>query len=261
MRLFYSLLKLARVDSSLLIALAAFVPLLARTKDLGLSLSKSFPLLFIGMCTFIANDLDDVERDRINHPERPLPSGHVKPEIAAALYFLCLASALFSTKFYIHSNVSFWYYLLLAVSISYGHVVECFPGFKSLYVAGAISVPVLIVAISYPNDRRLCCATGSVFLLVLGRELCMDIVDRSGDEASFMHRVKEGPLAIIAFSLQVAGLSLLASQASDLLDLSDLLLIALLIALAGRCWFKLASYKKAIALMKVQLFIGLYFLT
>src|SRR3954464_12491970 len=108
-----SLLKLTRLDSSLLVALAVFIPLFVRTKDLGLSLSKAIPLLFIGMCTFIANDLDDVEKDRINHPERPLPSGHVKPSLAAMLYFFCLVSALSTTRFYVQANMAFWYFLLL----------------------------------------------------------------------------------------------------------------------------------------------------
>jgi geranylgeranylglycerol-phosphate geranylgeranyltransferase len=260
MQIARSLLKLTRLDSSVLVALTVFIPLLVRTKDLGLSLSRALPLLFISICTFIANDLDDIEKDRINHPERPLPSGHVKPSLAVVLYFSCLASALFTTRHYVQARTAFWYYLLLTLSISYGYVVDCFPGFKSLYVAGAISVPVLIVATSYPSEGRLYLVAVSVFFFVLGRELCMDFVDRAGDTASFMHRIEARSIAIAAFSSQIIGLLLLAVQAGDLLDVLAVLLMAYLLALSGRHWFKSARYKQAIILMKVQLFVGLYFL-
>ncbi len=254
------ILKLMRLDSSLLIALSLFIPLFARTKNLGLSLGKAIPLLFIGICTFIANDMDDVEKDRLNHPERPLPSGLIKPSLAAALYFACLALALFTTRSYVEATTAFWYYAFFTLSISYGYIVECFPSFKSTYVATAVSVPVLIVATSYPGERRLYFVAGSVFLFVLGRELCMDLVDRVGDRASFMHRIRPRPLAIAAFSLQAVGLLLLAIQAEQLLDILYLLLMTSLLVFACLYWFKQARYKKAINLMKAQLFVGLYFL-
>jgi len=256
-----SLLKLTRLDSSLLVALAVFIPLFSRTKDLGLSLSKAAPLLFIGMCTFIANDLDDIEKDRINHPERPLPSGSINPAFAAVLYFCCLAAALFTAKFYLQPKVAFLYYLLLMVSISYRYVVDWFPGFKSPYVAGATSIPVLIVAISYPEEARLYLVSISVFFFVLGRELCMDLIDRAGDVVSFMHKIEVRHIEIAAIVAQLIGLLLLAVQVDKLLDVVDVLLIATLLALSGRYWFKLARYKTAIVMMKLQLFVGLYFLS
>jgi geranylgeranylglycerol-phosphate geranylgeranyltransferase len=260
MRLSRPLLKLTRLDSSSLVALAVFIPLFARTGDLGLSIRKAIPLLFIGMCTFIANDLDDIEKDRINHPERPLPSCHITTTGAVGLYFVCLIAALFSTKFYVQPRIAFWYYLLLTLSISYGYVVDYFSGFKTIYVACATTIPVLSVAITYPNERRLYLVVGSLFFFVLGRELCMDFVDRAGDKASFMHTIRATPLASAAFCLETIGLLLLVIQVDEFMDAAGILLIALLLLLASHCWFKRASYKRAILLMKLQLFVGLYFL-
>lgn len=260
MRAARPILKLARLDSSLLVALAVFIPLLSRTKDVGLSLGRAAPLLFISICTFIANDLDDIEKDRVNHPERPLPSGHIKPSFAAVLYFICLTLSLFTIKFYIRTNTAFLYYSLLTLSISYGYVVDSFPGLKSFYVAGMISVPVLIVAAFYPDEEKLYLVAGSVFFFVLGREWCMDFVDRPGDAVSFMHRIGSRPLAIAALSLQAMGLLLLSIQADGPWDFLGLLLIIILLALSGLFWLKLANYKRSIYLMKVQLFVGLCFL-
>jgi geranylgeranylglycerol-phosphate geranylgeranyltransferase len=211
------------------------------------------------MCTFIANDLDDIEKDRINHPERPLPSGGIKASLAVMLYFFCLMLALFTTRRYVEAGTAFWYYAFFILTISYGYVVDYFPGLKSFYVAVAISAPTMIVA-NYYSAERLYLAAGSIFLLVLGRELCMDFVDRAGDIVSFMHKIEPRPLAFIAFSLQVIGLILLAIQADRLLDIVDLCLMATLLSVSCYCWLKLASYRRAISLMKFQLFLGLYFL-
>jgi len=260
MRVARSILKLTRLDSSLLIALAIFIPILARTRNLALSLEKATPLLFIGMCTYIANDLDDIEKDQINHPERPLPSGQVTPSFAAVLYFVCLASALLATKFYIDSVTAFWYYALLAISISYGYVVDCFPGFKAPYVAAAISLPVLIVATSYSEGGQLYLVAVAAFFFAFGRELCMDFLDRSGDAASFMHRIKPRRLAVAAFSSQGIGLILLAIQADRVGDVVVLISMLGLLVLSGIYWFKLEVYKTTIFLMKVQFLVGLYFL-
>lgn len=222
-------------------------------------MSKATPLFFIGMCTFIANSLDDIEKDQINHPERPLPSGHIRPPIAATLYFICLAIALFATKLYIEAGIAFWYYFLLSASTSYGYVIDFLPGFKSLYVAGATSVPVLIVATYYLGEKRLYLVAGAVFAFVLGKELCMDLVDRPGDRESFMHRIRPGTLAITAYSLQAAGLLLLAIQAQGVYHAICLILISLLFLLSSLSWFKFARQKNAIFLMKAQLVVGLYF--
>lgn len=260
MQILRAVLRLTRLDSSLLGFLAIFLPLSVRTRDLGLSLSKAIPLLFISMCTFIANDLDDIEKDRVNHPERPLPSRHLTPTAAVVLYFVCLALALFSTKHYVAPNSAFLYYALISLSISYGYIVECIPSLKAPYVATASSIPVLIVATSYPDEPRLCIIAASVFFFILGREMCMDIKDRPGDAKSFMGRFKPIPLAVAAFSVQAMGLLLLVTQVRMPGEVVGFLVITSLFVLSGVYWFKFVRYRMAIILMKLSFFVGLYFL-
>lgn len=255
-----AILRLSRLSTSLLAALVIFLPLLARTKDPGLSLGKAIPLLFIGMCTFIANDLDDLETDRVNHPERPLPARHLTPEFAAVLYFVLLALALFSTRHFVEQDIAFWYYGLFTLTISYRYIVDCLPSIKAPYVAAANSVLVLIVARSYPNEPRLYAVAGSVFLFTLGREICGDVMDRAGDRVSYLHRFRPVPLGVVAFSLHAMGLLLLAIHIRKPGEIADLLAMTLLLALAGVYWFKLGQGPRASFLMKVQLFVGLYFL-
>jgi geranylgeranylglycerol-phosphate geranylgeranyltransferase len=256
-----AILHLTRLDTCLLGFLATFIPLLVRTNDLALSFVRAIPLLFICICTFIANALDDVERDLVNHPERPLPARDLTPTFAAVLYFTSLALALFLTSYYVAPDIAFLYYALVTLSISYSYIVDYLPILKVPYVAAAISVPVLIVAAWYPDESKIYVVAGSVFLFALGRETCMDINDRAGDKISFMHRFRPRPLAVAAFSLQTLGLLLLATQVSKLREIVDLLVMTSMLALAGIYWFKFAKYKRAIILMKIQFLLGLLFLT
>jgi len=239
---------------------AIFVPLLVRTSDWRISLGRAIPLLFICVCTFIGNDLDDVERDRVNHPERPLPAGDLSAAVAGIMYFTSLGLALFSTRHYVTQGIAFWYYGLVAISISYGYAVECFPSLKAPYVAVVSSIPVLIVAAWYPTEVRLYFVAGSVFLVSVGREICMDITDRVGDSISFMHRFEPRTLALVAFCIDAMGLLLLLMQVRDSRDVVVLIGTMVLLALAAVYWFRLASYNRAGFLMKMQLVVGLYFL-
>jgi geranylgeranylglycerol-phosphate geranylgeranyltransferase len=256
-----ALLRLTRIDSSLLGFLAIFLPLVVRSNDLAFSFGKAVPLLLICGCTFIANDLDDVERDQVNHPDRPLPAHQLTTTIAVMLYFTFLGSALFLTRHFVGPRIAFWYYALIALSVSYGYIGEWLPSLKAPYVGVASSTPVLIVMAFYPNERRLYVVAGSVFLLTLGRELCMNIKDRAGDAVSFMNTFRPRQLAVAAFSFQTMGLILLAIQIRNLGGGADLLAMTFLLGLSAVCWFKLAHYRAAIFLMKLQFFVGLYFLT
>ncbi|MGA3028005.1 MAG: UbiA family prenyltransferase [Bryobacteraceae bacterium] len=211
------------------------------------------------MCTFVANDLDDLERDQVNHPDRPLPSRNLNRTFAAVVYFVCLALALFLTRNFVDERVAFWYYALVTLSISYGYIVECLPSIKAPYVAMAISVPIFIVAVSY-SERRLYIAAVAGFLFALGREVCMDIGDRTGDIVSLMHRIRPERLAIGAFAVQTAGLTLLITQVRRPLDVFVVVLMTLVLIVAGFVRFCLKRHRASERLLKLQLFLGLYFL-
>jgi len=213
------------------------------------------------MCTFVANDLDDLERDRVNHPQRPLPSSRVTPPVAAVLYFGCLGASLFTTRHFVDTRIAFWYYALTTLAISYRYVVEALSGLKAPYVATLIAVPVLIVAASYPDDKRLSAVAGSVFLFAIGRELCMDVLDRAGDARSFMHRFRAHDLSIVAFAFQTSGLAfLLVSNVRRTLDVATVTLMAVVLLTAAYYWFSASRHRVAVQLMKVEFFLGLYFL-
>jgi hypothetical protein len=128
-------------------------------------------------------------------------------------------------------------------------------------VAGAVSIPVLIIITYYPGETGLYRIAAAIFVFTLGRELCMDLRDRPGDPVSFLHRIEPKRVALIAFASQGAGLFIMALQITGLLDLVVALVMALLFVLACLCWFKLGWLKTATACMKVVIIFGLYFLS
>jgi len=238
---FLAILQLLRIDACIPAFFALLVPVFLRTRNLALSFGRAPPLLFICFCTFIANSLDDIEKDRINHPERPLPSCQLTPTFAAVLYFICLFSALFLVRRFVSERQDFWYYGLIALSISYRYVVECFPGLKAFYVAATASFLPLMIAAWYPGDARLYLVVAFAFLVITGTEMCMDIRDRAGDPISFMHKFGPKAVAIFAFSLEALGLLLLLTQIRKPSELVDLLAMASVLAVACLYWFRRAN--------------------
>src|ERR1041385_7266855 len=184
LRLMWVFARLVRLDSSLLGFLTLFLPLWARTRQIQQSAQRAVPFLFIWICTFVANDLDDKDRDEINHPARPLPRGEITPGIAACLYFGALAAALITIKEFTTFDQAVWYYSILAIFISYHYVVEHVAVLKAPYVAAGIAAPILVIAQFFPGDTRLSLVAPAAFCFALCRELCMDVLDRSGDRQS-----------------------------------------------------------------------------
>lgn len=255
-------LRLIRPYSSSLAILSILVPVFVRTRDLALSIERAVPLLFGAMCTYILNDLDDLEKDRINHPNRPLPSGQVSTAFVAVLYYVCLALALLTTHFYVgRTKSAFLYYVGFSACISYRYVVEYLPAFKPSYVAATTTIPILILMTFYPNDASSLAQTGvALFLSMMGRELCKDLPDRPGDPVSFLHKFDPTAVARFAFAMQGLAVMILCWQIRGLASSICMLAMVLVLAMAYVCWFHQNRQTVALGLMKTVALFGLYFL-
>ncbi|HKN58032.1 MAG TPA: UbiA family prenyltransferase [Gemmatimonadaceae bacterium] len=234
------------------------MPVYVRTGDAPLSLRRSAPLLLVSVCTFIANDLDDAEKDRVNHPDRPLASGELAPTVAAIIYFLCLITTLLSIRLYIGATpMAFLYYATLTTWISYHYVVEYLPSIKAFYVATVSTLPVVIVAAFFANEITLRYVTVALFFFMLGRELCKDLPDRPGDPTSRLHSVNPRRVAVVAFVIELFGLTLLTLVVSNWFGAAVLGTMAMFVTIAGLCWFRWHRTLVALKLMQCTLFLGL----
>lgn len=255
-------IELLRPSSSLLLFAMLFVPLSIQSHDVVESFERAVPLLLIAMCSFIANDLDDINTDAVNHPRRPLPSRSVSPLVAAVAYFISLAAALAATRATIPKSVAFFYYLTIVMTLSYRYVVAFLSIIKAPYAASVIAIPAVIVGRYNSDSPRFHVVAFAVFAFTLGRELCMDVVDRPGDILSVTHQIKPNAIAALAFLLQIVSLTLvLRSRSSvDLVAIMVTVSIVILLISAAICWFGLQRHEASVDIMKFQLLLGLYYL-
>lgn len=255
-----AVLRLTRPGSTVLAFLSVFLPVAVRTGNVAESFAVALPMLFISMCTYIVNDIDDVETDRVNHPDRPLPSGHLLLPFVTAIYFVNLALALFTTRTFVSGKASFLYYALLLLAVNYTYVANYLTNLKSSYVAGACSLPILITIDLIPHAGALYVVAPAVFFFVLGRELLLDYLDQPGDPHSFINKMSWGTLTTTAFASQGTGLILLSLLARKRLDVLTLCLLATLFSLSLFVWLKGGQPRRATLIMKFQMYGGLYFL-
>ncbi len=232
------LLGMMRVPTSLLAALAAASSLAmvapgARPSQFGMLLAVLF---LVSAGGFLINDYFDVEKDRIAHPERALPSGKLPRRVAlqAALVAFGLALAAASPL-----GPAAWGLVALNVALlaAYSHLLRVNGVLGNLLTAYLGSSVALLGGIVGGRLEPLLPCMAFLFFVILAREIVFDIRDRAGDAAAdlrtlpiekgvgFAFRVVWGILGFLVFCL--LGLWFLGSARATLLAGFALTLIPL----------------------------------
>jgi 4-hydroxybenzoate polyprenyltransferase len=258
--LIHSVLRLSRVSTSALAFAMVFLPYYIRTRDLWSSLVLATPIFTIAMCMFILNDINDIERDRINHPRRPLPAGSISIETAAIIYLLLFGLSLALVRVLIESGVHFIYLVGFLLAINYNTIVNNVPKLKNPYVAFTATIPVFIVnsALGTPAISKSIAAT--VFLFVFGREMLMDVHDAPGDGQTLAKSLNSERAAVMAFVMQATAMILLGLHLTSAMRVISLGLISLLFVFILLRWKAAQARPFLINLMKLQLVAALAFL-
>lgn len=253
-------IKIVRPLNCTLITLAVFIPLVEFSGAVLESLKRAVPLCLISMCTYIINDLEDKEKDAVNHPERALPSGALSDTAAATLYFVCLGLALLTTQLFLEARESILYLLLLIMVINYNYIVKYFPSLKTLYVSGVTAMPMFIIAQSIGGSGKYYQVALACSFFNLGREVCKDIQDLPGDQESIIHRLPRRGLSVCSFALQALAIFLLIPLVDSGLEVWGILAMWVLFAVSALSWFYSQNIDRALLLMKLVLLFGLTFL-
>jgi len=145
-------------------------------------------LLSLGVFFLVAfanahNDIIDFEIDKINRPNRPLPSGKIKLKSAYIIALTCFLAAIISGFI-----SGFEFALLFAVVGTFGFAYNKF--LKGLPLVGnftvalltttPIAVPILKFGLPQPELLNL---AFFAFILTMAREITKDIEDMPGDMA------------------------------------------------------------------------------
>jgi geranylgeranylglycerol-phosphate geranylgeranyltransferase len=126
------------------------------------------------------NDYWDLNKDRINHPNRPLPSGRLSIEQAwwaAVVLFACALIAAIPLGLYS--------FILVAVSIvllwNYSHLLTYSGILGNVLVAVIIAFLILLGSLVVGKPFAMSYPVGFLFCYALARELIWDVHDAEGD--------------------------------------------------------------------------------
>jgi len=255
-----SVLKLSRASTCALAFALVFLPSYFHTRELWPSVGLALPIFSIAMCMFILNDINDVERDLVNHPRRPIPAGLITIGAATIVYLVLFALSLLLVRVLIQPNVHYIYLIGFLLAINYNTIVDNLPKLKNLYVAFTVLVPVFIVNTAAESPVISISIAAALFLFVLGREILMDLQDSAGDGSTLAKSIPTTIANTAAFVLQAAAILVLGLHLSNPIRLLSLTLILFIFIFVLVRWKMAASRQFLINLMKIQLLAALTFL-
>ncbi len=178
----FAIAKLIRIEKSISNSLSIFFPLIYITRNISFSLNYSIPIFFMFAAAFVINDINDLEKDKINHSNRALPKNDISINMAIILYYFFLAGALLSIKLTVPFNYVFIYLLYIVLITNYDYLNMGYPYLKNLYVVLVFSIHFAILYLIIPIN---------IFILIglviniLCKEIYMDIRDIKGDGKTF----------------------------------------------------------------------------
>ena len=155
------------------------------------------------------NDALDVEADRENRPERPIPAGRAGKRAAVILAIVLYAAAV-GTAASLGTGAALLAVAWVVLTALYSMVLKSIPVVGNVVVAAVSASPLLMGGLSQGALRPLVAPFALAFLVHLAREAVKDVEDRRGDEAAGVRTlaVAAGPDA----SLALARIALVATM-------------------------------------------------
>lgn len=137
-------------------------------------------VFFITVSTNAWNDYIDIEIDRVNKPQRPLPSGQISPRgalgfsIAGSAISLLVAAFINQPAFLIALGSNTLLYL-------YSWKLKCTVLFGNAAVATVIALCFIFGGVAAGNIQPVLLLAVTVFFAMMGREILKTMADYKGD--------------------------------------------------------------------------------
>ncbi|BAY10819.1 geranylgeranylglycerol-phosphate geranylgeranyltransferase [Calothrix sp. NIES-2098] len=183
-RLIRDFAQLFRLPVAIVAALAGCATIYALNSAASLQqyLLTATILIFMHSAACAINDYWDVDKDRIDHPERPLPSGRLSPDAvwwAALILFIGAAVAaiplgISCLLLVIVSSILLWYYSHILLQ----------SGILANFIVSTITAAVILLG-SLVVDRPLAMVYPIWFLFfyIFAKEIIWDLHDTAGDRS------------------------------------------------------------------------------
>ncbi|MDJ0705278.1 MAG: geranylgeranylglycerol-phosphate geranylgeranyltransferase [Leptolyngbyaceae cyanobacterium MO_188.B28] len=128
------------------------------------------------------NDYWDLDKDRIDHPERPLPSGRLKPQQAWRAAVILFTAALIAAI-----PLGVYPFILVAVNTlllwNYSHLLLYNGIFGNLIVSAVVASILFLSGLVAGSPFAMAYPTGLVFFYIWAKEIIWDVHDKKGDRA------------------------------------------------------------------------------
>jgi geranylgeranylglycerol-phosphate geranylgeranyltransferase len=177
-----SYLKLTRPLNNLITAFAVFIGAwvtgwVDSAPELVFALLSAF---LISAGGYVINDFFDLEIDKVNRPERPLPRGKITSKSALLFSFSLFLTGLILSLF-IKKAAFFLALCATILLILYSSRLKRTPLFGNLLVSFVCGLAFVYGGLVGRNFRLSLIPAGFAFLFHLGREILKDIEDLKGD--------------------------------------------------------------------------------
>lgn len=129
----------------------------------------------------IYNDITDIEIDKINRPDRPLPSGKIKSNEAYILYFFFTAIAV-GCAFLLDSIASIIVLFSILLLIIYSKILKRIPILGNFTIALLAGLVFIFGGVVVHNPAAAIIPAVFAFLINLIREIVKDMEDVDGDK-------------------------------------------------------------------------------
>lgn len=162
------------------VVLGAWLTRMEQPMEWGMTLLSAVALALVAAAGNVHNDILDLEADRLNRPDRPLPSGRVSPRAASLLCGVLLGASVL-----MGALVSVRHVIALAAIAAllwlYNRWLKHLPLVGNVVVAALVTVSLPFARLDGHMAPALLVAMLFAFLLNLIRELVKDAEDARGD--------------------------------------------------------------------------------
>ena len=183
---FTAILKLIRPINAIItfvtVLVAAFICCSGKIPWFSV-LFASFTAVFTLAAGNIINDIFDIEIDKINRPNRPLPSGKLSYKETIALYFIFLLLSLI-LSWYINLPAFIIVFATTLLLFLYSKYLKRIPLVGNLVVAFLTGLVFIYGGIAVANPVAAIIPALFAFLINLIREVVKDMQDVEGDKKS-----------------------------------------------------------------------------
>ncbi len=251
-----ALFQLVRAPRAVLVSSIVLFALYLRTANWGMSLIHALPLMLICMIGFLINNLHDIEKDRQNHPDRPLPRGAISVGAGAVAFFALLATVLTFIRLLMPHEIAFLYVLGLLGMINYNYVVSYLWPLKNAYAAAVTTLPLFVIWQLSPPAAPLAVIAVSLFLHTLGTEMLSDLRDWRGDAQTIVKWLGVRAATLTAFACKLGAGILLLACATTASAIATALAVLLVEGILAFLWVSDFHRRQLTIAMTAQVAIG-----